>query len=336
MKDYSKLPQVAPEYDLTDLLEAGCHFGHQKTKWNPRMAEFIYMEKDGVHIFDLEKTASQLQVAYNFVHDMASKGKTMIMVGTKKQAKLIIEEEGIENDVMYITSRWLGGLITNWNQVKKSLKRMLEIEAGLKSGKYDGYTKFEKVQLEKEKTRFERFFGGIRELKSVPDFLFVVDVKREKNAVREAKLMGVPVVALIDSNANPEDVDIAIPANDDALRSIKYIVSEVASAYAMGKKSTRKVTAKPVVAKTEVAEVASEKTVIKTAEKLVAKPVESTKPEVSAIEVPFEKKAANIKPALKTIKRVVAKPAAKKPVAKKPVAKKPAAKKSVAKKSTKK
>jgi len=210
MKDYSKLPQVAPEYDLTDLLEAGCHFGHQKSKWNPRMAEFIYMEKDGVHIFDLEKTAAQLQLAYNFVYDMASKGKTMIMVGTKKQAKLIIEEEAKANEVMYITSRWLGGLITNWNQVKKSLRRMLSIGADLKAGKYDGYTKFEKVQLEKEESRLARFFGGIKDLKKISDFIFVVDVKREKNAVKEAKLMGVPVVALIDSNANPEDVDIAI------------------------------------------------------------------------------------------------------------------------------
>ncbi len=342
MKDYSKLPQVAPEYDLTDLLEAGCHFGHQKSKWNPRMAEYIYMEKDGVHIFDLEKTASQLQVAYNFVYDMASKGKTMVMVGTKKQAKIIIQEEAEANGTMYIISRWLGGLITNWNQVKGSLKRMIEIDAGLKSGKYDGYTKFEKVQLEKEKTRFERFFGGIRELKAIPDFLFIVDVKREKNAVREAKLMGVPIIALIDSNANPEDVDIAIPANDDALRSIKYIVSEIASAYAAGKKSNGKVAAKPaVVVKTETAEVASTEKVAptekveKTAVKPVSKPVESVKPEASSKPVAKETKKVVTKPAskpaakkvvekpvVKEIKKVAAKPATKKPVAKKPVAKK--------------
>ena len=301
MKDYSKLPQVAPEYDLTDLLVAGCHFGHQKSKWNPKMSEFIYMEKDGVHIFDLEKTASQLQVAYNFVYDMASKGKTMVMVGTKKQAKIIIQEEAEANGIMYIISRWLGGLITNWNQVKGSLKRMIEIDAGLKSEKYDGYTKFEKVQLEKEKTRFERFFGGIRELKAIPDFLFIVDVKREKNAVREAKLMGVPIVALIDSNANPEDVDIAIPANDDALRSIKFIVSEIAAAYAVGKKSTSKATAKlAVAAKTEIAEVAPIEVVSeKKAEKPVAKVV--AEPAVKAT-----KKVAT-KSVIKTTKKTVAK-----------------------------
>ena len=305
MKDYSKLPQVAPEYDLTDLLEAGCHFGHQKSKWNPRMAEFIYMEKDGVHIFDLAKTASQLQLAYNFVYDMAAKGKTMIMVGTKKQAKTIIEEEATANGTMYIISRWLGGLITNWTQVKGSLKRMLEIEAGLKSGKYDGYTKFEKVQLEKEKNRFERFFGGIKDLKSVPDFLFVVDVKREKNAVREAKLTGVPVIALIDSNANPEDVDIAIPANDDALRSIKFIVSEIASAYAAGKKSTGKSSEKSV-----------EKTVEKSADtkaEVVAKPV-TKKPAVKKAEAKVVEEKVSDK---KTETKPKKKPATKKTAVKK-------------------
>jgi small subunit ribosomal protein S2 len=293
MKDYSKLPQVAPEYDLTDLLEAGCHFGHQKTKWNPRMAEFIYMEKDGVHIFDLEKTANQLQTAYNFVYDMAAKGKTMIMVGTKKQAKLIIEEEAKEAGAMYITSRWLGGLITNWNQVKRSLRRMLNIGADLKAGKYDGYTKFEKVQLEKEESRLARFFGGIRDLKKIPDFIFVVDVKREKNAVREAKLMGVPIVALIDSNANPEDVDIAIPANDDALRSIKLIVSEIASAYSKGKNSS----VKGGVAKTAAAPVAPS---VATPKKEV---VEAVAKEVKAAKEPKVEKA----PAKKETKKVAKK-----------------------------
>lgn len=244
MKDYSKLPQVAPEYDLRDLLEAGCHFGHQKSKWDPKMDEFIYMEKDGVHIFDLEKTVNQLQTAYNFVHEMGVKGKSMIMIGTKKQAKQIIEEAATQSGAMYITSRWLGGLLTNWNQVKRSLKRMIDIETGLKSGKYDAYTKFEKVQLEKEASRLSRFFAGIKELKTTPDLLFVVDVAREKNAVKEAKLLGVPVVALIDSNANPEDVDIPIPANDDALRSIKFIVDQIAQAYAEGKKSAGKVAPK--------------------------------------------------------------------------------------------
>ena len=322
MKDYSNLPQVAPEYDLTDLLEAGCHFGHQKAKWNPRMAEFIYMEKDGVHIFDLEKTANQLQLAYNLVYDLATKGKTMIMVGTKKQAKSIIEEEAKANGAMYITSRWLGGLLTNWNQVKRSLKRMLNIGAGLKSGKYDGYTKFEKVQLEKEESRLDRFFGGIRELKSTPDFLFVVDSNREKNAVKEAKLMGVPVIALIDSNANPEDVDIAVPANDDALRSIKFIVSEVAKAYAEGKKASGaknigKTTAKSAnqagikpVGKPVVASKAAAATV-------VAMPAPSVKKEETKVETPKIKKTKTVKKTSTKTESVEKKAASKKVVSKK-------------------
>ncbi len=242
MQDYAKLPQVAPEYDLTDLLEAGCHFGHQKSKWNPRMSQFIYMEKDGVHIFDLEKTAKQLQLAYNFVYDMATKGKTMVMVGTKKQAKMIIEEEAKANEIMYITSRWLGGLMTNWNQVKRSLKKMISIREGLKNGKYDGYTKFEKVQLDKEESKLSRFFEGIKDLKNTPDFLFVVDVNREKNAIKEANLMNIPVVALTDSNANPDLVDIVIPANDDAVKSIKLVVSEIAKAYHEGRNGKKEKT----------------------------------------------------------------------------------------------
>lgn len=325
MKDYSKLPQVAPEYDLEDLLEAGCHFGHQKSKWNPKMAEFIYMEKDGVHIFDLEKTASQLQLAYNFVYDMASKGKTMVMVGTKKQSKEIIKEEAIENGTMYIISRWLGGLITNWSQVKGSLKRMIEIDSGLKSGKFDGYTKFEKVQLDKEKTRLERFFGGIQELKSTPDFLFVVDVKREKNAVREAKLMGIPVVALIDSNANPEDVDIAIPANDDALRSIKLIVAEIAKAYSAGKKSAGKSSGATTAKINEVKQLVKNE-----AEKIVVEAEADIKPKVAKTVAAAPKaEVAKPKVAPKVKKSEVKAPVSK---TKKPTAKVSTKKKIVAKK----
>nr|MBP7741013.1 30S ribosomal protein S2 [Candidatus Woesebacteria bacterium] len=290
--------------------------------------EFIYMEKDGVHIFDLEKTASQLQLAYNFVYDMASKGKTMVMVGTKKQSKEIIKEEAIENGTMYIISRWLGGLITNWNQVKGSLKRMIEIDSGLKSGKFDGYTKFEKVQLDKEKTRLERFFGGIQELKSTPDFLFVVDVKREKNAVREAKLMGIPVVALIDSNANPEDVDIAIPANDDALRSIKLIVSEIAKAYSAGKKSAGKSSGVTTAKINEVKQPVKKET-----EKIVVEAEADVKPK--AAKVAAAPKAEVAKEKVAPAKTPAATPKVKKSEVKAPVSKtkKPAAKVSTKKKT---
>lgn len=260
MTDFSKLPNKAPEYDLAKFLEAGCHFGHQKRKWHPKMAEYIYMEKNGVHIFDLAKTASQLQLAYNYVYQLGKEGKTIIFVGTKRQAKESIKKYAAEAGVMYIAQRWLGGLLTNWGQIGKSLKRMLEIEKGLETDKFDGYTKFEKVQLEKEKGRLERFFEGIRDLKAKPAAIFVVDPYREKIAVTESNKVNVPVIALADSNANPDDLDILIPANDDAVSSIDMIVSEISKAYQAGRaeksgknkkvevKKTETVEAKPVVA----------------------------------------------------------------------------------------
>lgn len=244
MNNNSTLPKKAPEYNLEDLFEAGCHFGHQKAKLYPRMKKFIYMEKDGVHIFDLEKTSKCLQEAYDFVYDLASKGKTMVVVGTKKQAREIIEKEAKEKAIPYITSRWLGGLLTNWSQVKLSLKKMIDIDTGLKAGRYENYTKFEKLQMEKEKTKLERFFIGIKDLKTTPDFLFVVDIKREKNVVFEANSMvpKVPVIAITDSNVNPDLVDYPIPANDDAVRSIEFIVKTITDAYAEGKKVANKAT----------------------------------------------------------------------------------------------
>jgi small subunit ribosomal protein S2 len=235
MSDFSSLPQQAPEFDLRELLEAGCHFGHQSRRWHPRMAKWIYTEKDGVHIFDLAKTASQLQLAYNFAYDLGKKGKNLVIVGTKKQARDVIKEVAGPAGLMTITSRWLGGLLTNWEQVSKSLRRMIEIEKGLAEGKFDHYTKRERVLMDKERQRLERFFGGIRELKGKPDALFVVDPGREKVAVLEAGKVGLPIMALIDSNTNPEPIDIPIPANDDAVRSITFITKAVVDGYTAGK-----------------------------------------------------------------------------------------------------
>lgn len=235
MIDLAALPQQAPEFDLRELLEAGAHFGHQARKWHPKMAKWIYTEKDGVHIFDLEKTAKQLQIAYNFAFDLGRKGKTLVIVGTKKQAKEVIKEAAKDKHVMTITSRWLGGLLTNWEQVHKSLVRMLDIEKGLKEGKFDKYTKLERVLLDKERGRQERFFGGISELKGRPDAIFIVDPGREKVAVLEASKVGVPIMALIDSNSNPDLIDIPVPANDDAFRSVKYIVDAVIAGYEAGR-----------------------------------------------------------------------------------------------------
>lgn len=234
----SALPDKAPTFEIADLFEAGCHFGHQVDRWNPKMKRFIFGEKGKVHIFDLEKTATQLTLAYNAAFELGKQGKTMIVVGTKRQCREMVAETAKANGVMYISSRWLGGLLTNWEQVKKSLRRMLDIEDGLKTGKYDKYTKYERVQLEKEQGRLERFFDGIREMKSIPDALFIVDTKREKNAIKEANTNHVFTIGLVDSNANPNEVDIAIPANDDGQKSVELIVKAVIGGYVAGKKTT--------------------------------------------------------------------------------------------------
>jgi small subunit ribosomal protein S2 len=230
----SNLPDKAPEYDLRDLLEAGCHFGHQRNKWNPKMEEYIYADKEGVHVFDLAKTAEQLQLAYNYFYQLGKLGKTVIMVGTKRHAREVVEKVAQESGMMYIASRWLGGFLTNWEQIKKSLDSMIKMQAAFKAGEYDDLTKFEQSQLKKEITRLERFFEGIRDLKSHPDAIFVVDPVKEKIAVKEANLVDVPVVGIVDSNADPDLLEIPIPANDDAAKSVAFIVEEIGKAYLAG------------------------------------------------------------------------------------------------------
>lgn len=235
MIDISKLPNHAPEYDLEKFLEAGCHFGHQIKKWHPKMAEYIYCEKDGVHIFDLVKTASQLQVAYNYAYNLGKNNKTLIFVGTKRQARDVVKDAAVDCGAMYITSRWLGGFLTNWNQVFKSIKKMNDIQAGLKSGKYKGYTKFERTKLEKQATRAGRFFEGIKGIKSKPDAIFIIDPFKEKIVVHEAMKEGVELMALVDSNGDPSNIGIPIPANDDVHGSVELITNEIAKAYKAGK-----------------------------------------------------------------------------------------------------
>jgi small subunit ribosomal protein S2 len=236
MIDFSDLMDKSPEFDLTALLEAGCHFGHQSKRWHPKMGEWIYMEKNGVHIFDLVKTATQMKLAYNYAYKLGKENKVLVFVATKKQAKEVVRQEAERVGAMYVTSRWLGGILTNWEQVKKSIKRMLDLQEGLKTGKFSKYTKYEQLQMEKEANRLERFFGGIKSLKDMPDALFIVDPNREKVAVKEANLVNLPMMALVDSNCDPRRVDLVIPANDDALKSISTVVKAVADGYEAGKK----------------------------------------------------------------------------------------------------
>lgn len=226
--------------DLKELLEAGAHFGHQARRWNPRMAPYIYSTRDNVHVFDLTVTANQLNQACDMITEAVAKGQTVVMIGTKRQAKAIVREEATKVGAPFIAERWLGGTLTNWEEISKRLRKLEKMTQALESGEYDGYTKKERVLIKREIDRLERFLGGLKGMKKIPDMLFVVDSVKEKVAVSEAKTKGVKVISVVDSNGDPDMVDHVIPANDDAVRAIKYIVSRVAQAYAEGKAKLEK------------------------------------------------------------------------------------------------
>lgn len=220
---------------LEDLLEAGCHFGHQSKRWFPKMAPYIWGERSGVHIFDLVKTQKQLLEACAVVRDLVASGKTIVFVGTKRQAAAIIKQEAERAGVPYTVNRWPGGLITNWKQIEKSISRLRELKSKRSSGEFNKYLKKEQSQIDKEISRLTRLFGGMENLAAVPDALFVVDIKREAGAIAEARRFNITTVAIVDTNCNPDEVDVVIPANDDALRSIHLIVNKLADAVMEGK-----------------------------------------------------------------------------------------------------
>ncbi len=223
------------EFNLQEMLELGCHFGHKASKWHPKMEEYIYGEKDGIHLFDLPKVAELLKEACDYVYKLAKEGKTLLLVGTKKQARDIVKEAALDASCFYINARWMGGMLTNWPQVSKSIKRMEEIREGLATDKYKGYTKYERVQLEKEQAKLERFFGGLKGLKDKPDCIFVIDPKKERITVAESNSVDVPVMALIDSDSDPRPVQFVLPGNDDAVKSIKFFVDQITAAYKAGR-----------------------------------------------------------------------------------------------------
>jgi small subunit ribosomal protein S2 len=229
---------------LEELLEAGCHFGHQARRWNPRMQPYIYAVRDGVHVFDLVKTEKGLREAMELVKDSASKGKTLVMVGTKRQAQAIVREEAQKAGIFHVTERWLGGTITNWGQIKKSIDRLVEMKEKREKGEYEKYTKKENVLINREIAKLGRFLGGLVGLKRIPDAVFVVDTHREGVVIREAKMKGVEVIGMVDSNADPDMIDYVIPVNDDAVRSIKLVVSKIAEAWMEGKALKGKTTSK--------------------------------------------------------------------------------------------
>lgn len=222
------------DVDLKDLLEAGCHFGHQTRRWNSKMEPYIWQSRDGVHIFDLAKTALRLKEACLAVKDLVASGGEIIFIGTKRQAQAIVKEEAEKIGVPFIVVRWLGGTITNWSEIKKRVDRLKEMVEKKSKGEYDKYTKKENILIQREINKLERFFGGIKDLKDIPEAIFVVDCKREHTAIKEARRRGIKIFALVDTNCDPDDIDYIIPANDDAVRSIKLIVEKFAQAVAEG------------------------------------------------------------------------------------------------------
>lgn len=215
---------------MRKMLENGVHFGHQTRKWNPKMKQFIYTAKNGVYIIDLAKTQAKLEVSYDALKKIAEDGGKILFVGTKKQAQATILEEALRSGSFYINQRWLGGTMTNFRTIQKSIKKLLEIEEMEANGQLAVYTKKEQAVLLQKKERLENFLGGIKGMKKLPDAIFVVDPLEEHNAVAEARKLNIPVFALIDTNADPDLVDFPIPSNDDAVRSIKLMVSVIADA----------------------------------------------------------------------------------------------------------
>ena len=215
---------------MKQLLEAGVHFGHQTRRWDPKMAEYIFQARNGIHIIDLQKTSKKLDEAYEFLKEQAEEGKTVLFVGTKKQAQEAIEIEAKRSGQPYVSQRWLGGMLTNYKTIKSRIDRLKELVEMEENDTFKLLPKKEVIKLRHEKERLEKFLGGIKEMNGIPDALFVIDPKKEKIAVHEAHILGIPVIGVVDTNTDPDDVDIAIPGNDDAIRAVKLITGVMANA----------------------------------------------------------------------------------------------------------
>lgn len=215
---------------MKHLLEAGVHFGHQTKRWNPKMKDYIFTERNGIHIIDLQKTLKLTKAAYTFVRNLAAEGGTILFVGTKKQAQEAMKSEAQRCGMYFVNHRWLGGTLTNFGVIQTRIARLKDIYRMMEDGTIEKYTKKERVQIGKERERLEKFLGGIKDMDRLPDCLFIVDIKREEIAFLEAKKLGIPVVAIVDTNVDPEHVDVPIPGNDDAIRAIKLFASIAANA----------------------------------------------------------------------------------------------------------
>ena len=226
---------------MKQLLEAGVHFGHQTRRWNPKMAPYIFTERNGIYIIDLQKTVRKLEEAYMFVRELSAEGKEVLFVGTKKQAQDSIREEAVRAGAHFVNARWLGGMLTNFRTIRGRIARLSQLKAMEEDGTFDLLPKKEVVKLNHEIEKLEKFLGGIKEMKKLPGALFIVDPRKEKIAVSEAKKLGIPVVAIVDTNCNPDEVDYVIPGNDDAIRAVKLIASCMANAIIEGRQGEQTV-----------------------------------------------------------------------------------------------
>ena len=220
---------------MKQLLEAGVHFGHQTRRWDPKMAEYIFQARNGIHIIDLQKTSKKLDEAYAFLKEQAEEGKTVLFVGTKKQAQECMKEAAIKCGMYYVDQRWLGGMLTNFETIRTRVQRLRDLETMQEDGTFDVLPKKEVILLKKEMEKLERNLGGIKDMEEIPGVIFLVDPKKERIAILEARKLNIPVIGLVDTNCNPEDVDYAIPGNDDAIRAVKLIADVMANAVIEGR-----------------------------------------------------------------------------------------------------
>ena len=220
---------------MKQLLEAGVHFGHQTRRWNPKMAKYIFTERNGIYIIDLQKTVKKVDEAYNFLRSVAEEGKSVLFVGTKKQAQEAVKEEALKADMFYVNERWLGGMMTNFQTIQKRINRLKELEAMEEDGTFEVLTKKEVLQLRHEMEKLEKFLGGIKDMKKLPGALFIVDPRKERIAVAEARKLNIPIVAIVDTNCDPDEIDYVIPGNDDAIRAVKLLTGRMADAVIEGR-----------------------------------------------------------------------------------------------------
>lgn len=239
---------------MKQLLEAGVHFGHQTRRWNPKMAEYIFTDRNGIYIIDLQKTVKKVEEAYNFVRNLAAEGKTILFVGTKKQAQEAVREEAGRCGMFFVNQRWLGGTMTNFQTIRRRIDRLHELEKMEANGTFTVLPKKEVAALQHEKEKLEKFLGGIKDMKKLPGAVFIIDPRKERIAVAEAIKLGIPIVAIVDTNCDPDEVDYVIPGNDDAIRAVKLLTAKMAEAVMEGNQGQDAEVESVQLAKTEAAE----------------------------------------------------------------------------------